>query len=158
MSISLELIEKLKEKVNISYADAKEALEKCNGDLVDALIYLEKENKIKAEPEAPGSCGEKKTSGFWEATKRGIKRCNDTRVVISKNDDTILNISLTIFIILGLVATPFVLVVLLLLLFTGHRFRVRTAEFNETKINKTFDNISDAATKVTDKVTEIINK
>lgn len=152
MSISLELIEKLKEKVNISYADAKEALEKCNGDLVDALIYVEKENKIKAAPE------EKKTSGFWDTIKRGVKRCNATRLVISKNDETILNISLTIFIILGLIATPFVLVLLLLLLFTGHKFRVKTAEFNEAKINKTFDDISDAASKVTDKVTEIINK
>lgn len=152
MSISLELIEKLKEKVNISYADAKEALEKCNGDLVDALIYLEKENKIKAAPE------EKKSSGFWDKVKRGVKRCNDTRLVISKKDETVLNISLTIFIILGLIATPFVLFVILLLLFTGHRFRVKTADFDEAKINQTFDDISDAASKVTDKVTEIINK
>jgi len=153
MSISLELIEKLKEKVNISYSDAKEALEKCNGDLVDALIYVEKENKIKAA--APE---EKKSSGFWKTIKKWVKRCNDTRLVISKEDDTVLNISMTIFIILAIIATPFVFVALLLLLFTGHKFRVKTADFDEAKINKTFDDISDAASKVTDKVTEIINK
>jgi hypothetical protein len=151
MSISLELIEKLKEKVNISYADAKEALEKCNGDLVDALIYLEKENKIKTAPE------EKKTSGFWATIKKWVKRSNNTRFIISKKDETVLNLSMTIFIILAIIATPFVLVGLLLALFTGHKFRVKTDDFNEEKINKTFDDISDAASKVTDKVTEIIN-
>ena len=152
MSISLELIEKLKEKVNISYADAKEALEKCNGDLVEALIYVEKENKIKAVPE------EKKSSGFWDTVKRWVKRGNDTRLVISKNAETVLNLSLTIFIILAIIATPFVFVALLLLLFTGHKFRLKTAGCDETKINKTFDDISAAASKVTDKVTELINK
>jgi hypothetical protein len=35
---------------------------------------------------------------------------------------------------------------------------VKTADFDEAKINQTFDGISDAASKVTDKVTEIINK
>lgn len=152
MSISLELIEKLKEKVNISYADAKEALEKCNGDLLDALIYLEKEDKIKAEPK------ENKSSGFWNAIKKWVKRGNDTRLVISKNDETVLNISLTLFIILAIVVTPFVLIALLIALFTGHKFRLKTTCCNETKINKTFDDISFAASKVTDKVTGLINK
>lgn len=152
MSISLELIEKLKEKVNISYADAKEALEKCNGDLLEALIYVEKENKIKSDP------GENKSSGFWKAFKRGVKRCNDTRLVISKNAETVLNISLTIFIILTIFATPFVFVALLLALFTGHKFRLKTTCCDEMKINKTFDDISNAASKVTDKVSELINK
>lgn len=152
MSISLELIEKLKEKVNISYADAKEALEKCNGDLLEALIYVEKENKIKADPR------ENKSSGFGDTLKRGVKRCNDTRLVISKNDETVLNLSLTIFIILAIVAAPFVFFALLLALFTGHKFRVKTTGCEETRINKTFDDISAAASKVTDKVTELINK
>lgn len=152
MSISLELIEKLKEKVNISYADAKEALEKCNGDLVDALIYVEKENKIKATPE------ENKSPGFWDTVKKWVKRCNDTRLVISKNTETVLNLSLTIFIILAIIATPFVFIALLLALFTGHRFRLKATGCDETNINKTFDDISTAASKVTDKVTELINK
>jgi hypothetical protein len=152
MSISLELIEKLKKKVNISYADAKEALEKCNGDLVDALIYLEKEDKIKADPQ------EKKSSGFLNTVKEWIKRGNDTRLVISKNDETVVNISLTIFIILAIIATPVVIIALLLLLFTGHKFRMKITGCDETQINRTFDDISAAAVKVTDKVTEIINK
>lgn len=152
MSISLELIEKLKEKVNVSYEDAKEALEKCNGDLVDALIYLEKGDKIKAVPQ------ENKSSGFWNTVKKWIKRGNDTRLVISKKDETILNTSINIFLLLAIFATPVVLIALLLLLFTGHKFRLKSAGCDDMEINRTFDDISAAASKVTDKVTELVNK
>ena len=36
-----EKVEKLRERANISYAEAKEALEKSNGDLLDAMACLE---------------------------------------------------------------------------------------------------------------------
>ena len=41
MEITLEMAERLKEKANVSYAQAKEALEYSGGNLLDALIYLE---------------------------------------------------------------------------------------------------------------------
>lgn len=46
MEITLELVERLKEKANISYAQAKEALEYSGGNLLDALIYLEEKGTI----------------------------------------------------------------------------------------------------------------
>lgn len=152
MSISLELIEKLKEKANISYAEAKEALEKCNGDLLEALINLEKENKIKADPK------NSKASGFWATVKKWVKRCNETRLVISKNNETIVNLSLSIVILLTIFAAPIVFIALLAALFTGHRFRLEKTGCDEMKINQTFDNISTAASKITDQVTGLINK
>ena len=42
MSVNLELIDELRKRANVSYEDARDALEKCNGDMVEALIYLEK--------------------------------------------------------------------------------------------------------------------
>ncbi len=48
--IDLELVEKLREKTNISYEEAKETLEKTNGDLLEAVIYLEKQGKISPPP------------------------------------------------------------------------------------------------------------
>ena len=41
----LEKAEKLREKANVSFAEAKEALEKSGGDILDALIYLENQGK-----------------------------------------------------------------------------------------------------------------
>ena len=41
-----EKVEKLREKANVSYEEAKAALEKCNWDLLDAIVLLEREGKI----------------------------------------------------------------------------------------------------------------
>ena len=38
---------KIREKTGVSYEDAKSALEACNYDLLDAIVYLEKLGKIK---------------------------------------------------------------------------------------------------------------
>lgn len=152
MSISLELIEKLKERANVSYAEAKEALEKCNGDLLEALIDLEKENKIRKDPSTS------KTAGFWAAIKRWVKTGNETHLIISRNNETVVNLSLTIFIILTFLAAPIVCVALLAALFTRHKFHLQKTDCADLKINKTLDDISAAASKVTDQVTELINK
>ena len=46
MEITLELVERLKEKADVSYTQAKEALEYSGGNLLDALIYLEEKGAI----------------------------------------------------------------------------------------------------------------
>ena len=53
MDITLERVERLREKADVSYAQAKEALEYSGGDLLDALIYLEEEGAI---PRPEGGC------------------------------------------------------------------------------------------------------
>ncbi len=153
MSISLELIEKLKERANISYAEAKQALEKCNGDLVEALIYLEKEDKIKA-PQKEG----KAPSSFWASVKRLVKTCNETKLVISKNNETVINLSLTIVLLVIIFAAPIAFVGLLAALFTRHKMRVEKPGCADMKVNKTFDDISSAVSKVSDQVVEVFNQ
>ena len=41
----LEKVEKLREKANVTFAEAKEALDAANGDILEALILLEKQGK-----------------------------------------------------------------------------------------------------------------
>ena len=41
MEITLEQVERLREKAGVSYGQAKQALEYSGGNLLDALIYLE---------------------------------------------------------------------------------------------------------------------
>ena len=45
-----EMVEKLRQKANISYEEAKNALELNDWDLLDALVYLEGQNKINHGP------------------------------------------------------------------------------------------------------------
>ena len=46
--VTLEQVEKLCEKANISYDEARKVLEKTEGDLLEAVVLLEKEGKIEA--------------------------------------------------------------------------------------------------------------
>ena len=49
MEITLEQVERLREKAPVSYAQAKRALEYSGGNLLDALIYLEEQGAIPRE-------------------------------------------------------------------------------------------------------------
>jgi len=44
----LEKVEKLRERANVTFAEAKAALDNCGGDILDALIYLENQGKVTA--------------------------------------------------------------------------------------------------------------
>lgn len=43
----LEKVERLRERANVSYEEAREALEASDWDLLDAMVYLEKKGKVK---------------------------------------------------------------------------------------------------------------
>lgn len=43
--ITIELVEKLQQRADVTYEEAKSALEKCDGDILEALISLEQEGK-----------------------------------------------------------------------------------------------------------------
>ncbi len=44
---NLEKVEKIREKTGVTYEAAKEALEASNYDVLDAIVYLEKNGKVK---------------------------------------------------------------------------------------------------------------
>jgi len=46
MKVTIEKVDKLVERADVSYEVAKEALETANGDLLDAVIILEREGKL----------------------------------------------------------------------------------------------------------------
>jgi len=153
MTISLELLESLRDRAHVSYEEAKEALDKCNCDLVEALIYLEKQNKIK-EPQKET----KAASGFFATVKKLIKSCNETKLIVSKNGNTIIDLALTIVILITVFAAPITLFGLIAALFTSHKIRLEKPGCEDMKINKTLDDIATAASKVSDQVVEAVNK
>jgi hypothetical protein len=153
MAVSLELIEILRERANVSYEEAKEALEKCNNDVVEALIYLEKQDRIK-KPSAE-TCSQ---SGCFTTIKKLIKTCNITKLIISKDGNTIIDLPLTIVILATIIMPPLTVIGLLAALFTNHKIRLEKPGCSDMKINQTLDNISSAASKVSEQVVDVINK
>lgn len=148
MSINLEQIEALRERANVSYGEAKEALETCNGDLVEALIYLEKNNKIKSE-----RCSAK-SMGVWETIKKIIRKGNSTRFVIKKHEREVLSMPVTIAVIAAIIAPPLVAVGLILALATSHRFRFESKDGEGMEINKTLDKVSEVVDNAKQKIVE----
>ena len=41
-------IEKLRQRADVSYEEARDALRACEGDLLDAMVYLERLGQAKA--------------------------------------------------------------------------------------------------------------
>lgn len=112
-NVTLEQIDKVLERFpNISYAEAKEALIIADGDIIDAIIYLEqmkKSSKLKIKAKAEEVLG-KDTEQIKDQIKEMLKKSNVIRIVIEKEDRTIMNIPITIGVI-GLALGPLVTLV-----------------------------------------------
>ena len=148
MQITLEQIDLLKKRANVGYREAKEALEKCNGDIVEALAYLEEENRIK--PEGMNI----KNSSFFTSIKNFISKLNKIKVIITKNDKTVLDIPSTIAIILTIVATPFVIASLIIAVVLGCKIKFRKDTGEGYPINSTIEKVSDKVSSVTNKIVD----
>jgi hypothetical protein len=77
-----EKVEALREKANVSYEDAKAAMEACNYDMLDAMIYLEKQGKVNSGSTASytTSSGTETSQEFEEAQKSYEDSCQRTTV------------------------------------------------------------------------------
>lgn len=79
---NLEKVEQLRERTGVSYEDAKNALDACNYDMLDALVYLEKLDKIKAPATGFYSAlpNGSQSGEFTEAQENYNKSCNKESV------------------------------------------------------------------------------
>lgn len=60
----LEKVDKLRERANVSYEEAKEALEASNWDLLDAMVYLEKHGKAEPPEQETASSASQETPQY----------------------------------------------------------------------------------------------
>lgn len=89
MNIDLEKIDQVIERTGISYKEAKEALEKNDGDVLEAIIYLEeKSSTIGSFAQNVEGKGEK----LLEKLKELIKEGNINKITIKKDDEILANI------------------------------------------------------------------
>lgn len=108
--ITLEKVDMVRERTKVTYAEAKEALEACDGDVLEALIYIEKNNKDKIA--VSNSCndfkGDCKTAISIEELKAWFKELiakgNVTRIKIKKDDEELVDIPVTAGIAAGVIA------------------------------------------------------
>jgi DNA-binding Lrp family transcriptional regulator len=93
MDITLEKIDVIRERTGVTYKQAKEALDRNNGDVVEAIIELEEGTKAKQGKwtETVNVAGSEVIDRIKELVKQG----NVTKVRIKKDDSVILDIPVT---------------------------------------------------------------
>ncbi|OFI07175.1 hypothetical protein CLOACE_03660 [Clostridium acetireducens DSM 10703] len=84
--INLEKIDIIRERTGVNYSEAKEALEVCNGNVVDALIYIE-QNKKSGMENLYATKDE-----FINWLKDIVKKGNVNRIRIKKDNRLIVDI------------------------------------------------------------------
>ena len=100
MEITLENVELVKDRTGVTYKEAKEALEANDGNVVDAIIAIE--SAIEAGNK---SWVKEDATLVVDKIKAAVKKGNVSKIVISKDDDVLLNLPLNISII-GAVIAP----------------------------------------------------
>ncbi len=100
MEITLEKIELVKDRTGVTYKEAKEALEGADGNVVDAIIAIEETIDQKSSKKI-GAQGEALIAKMKEVVKKG----NISKILVTRDGDTIINIPLTVGV-LGTVVAP----------------------------------------------------
>lgn len=98
--ITLEKIDIIRERTGVSYTEAKEALEVSQGNVVDALIYIEQSKKTTMDNIYTTK------DEFLDWLKDLVKKGNINRIKIKKDDKVIVDIPVNA----GIAATLTVLV------------------------------------------------
>ena len=139
MEITLEKIELVKDRTGVSYREAKEALEKNSGNVVDAIIYIE--DSVNGENfDYNNAEGKDVISKLKEIVAKG----NATKILIKKDDKVVVNIPVNAGII-GSVVAPWGMIAGLVAAF-GFRCRIEVVKEDGKSIN-----INDKADKIYDK-------
>lgn len=173
-----EKVEKLREKANISYEEAKAVLEACNWDMLDAIVYLEKQGKMNGpkdtsytthyqEPEhfdKNASQYNEEKSSFKDSLRKFFKWCgkiikkgNTHYFDITRKGENILSIPITLFIIIILLAFWAVIVLLIVGLFFGFRYHFRGPELKADSINHAMDKASETAENIKNDIKDGFN-
>ena len=156
-----EMVEKLRQKANVTYEEAKAALEASDWDILDALVLLESEGKVKDAEKAPAFTTQEKkreaadknqaretfSSGWaklWALLKKLFQKGNANQFVITRNGQELLSMPITVLALLVLVLWPGSMFVLFIALFFGARYSFRGPDISG-KVNATMKSAMDKA-------------
>ncbi len=150
-----EMVEELVNKANISYQEAKDALETADWNMLEAMLMLEKAGRVNA------SCCSAKKSGSFKAccgkfasSVHGfIRKCNSNNFIVSRDGKSVITLPITLALIIILISCEFSLPIMILALFFGFRYSFIGPDFaNGCKANNIMAKASSAAESVKNSV------
>ena len=164
----LEKVEKLRQRANVSYEDAKMALEENDWDLLDAMVYLEQLGKVEApnntsystsyeeQPQylsVPDTINSQDTTGHdgFSKLKRLVKKLwkksKENYFRVERNGEEVIKMPVWAFVLILLSAWVFSLVVMVIALFFGCRYSF-CGKDDLSGINDVMDKAGNFAEKV----------
>ena len=171
---TLDQVEKLRAMANITYEEAKIALEATNGDLLEAIIYLEKQGKITS-PAGGGYYSSQKSSdstdqmfneACWEKHKHChhhgktfgaflkkvgkfcldlFQRGNSNSFEVLKGEESKATVPVTVLALMLIFAFWITIPLIILGLFFGFRYRFHGPDFRGNTVNDAMNSAADAA-------------
>ena len=158
MDITLEKVDKVKERTGVSYSEAKEALEISNGSVLDAIIFLNENMEYNKKTE---TIDELKV---W--LKDLINKGNVTRIKVSKDGKKLVDVPVNAGIAAGVIAIvipPILAFVVVAAVVTQVTIEITKADgsvevvnkYISAAVNEAKDKASDFADKVKEKVQDV---
>lgn len=157
MEITLEKVDQVRERTGVTYAEAKYALEVSNGDVLEAIIYIE--NIKEQDAEVNNKFKAESMDEFKNWLKDLINKGNVTRIRISKDEKEIVDVPVNAGIAAGVIAIIFP-AILAFVVIAGVVTQIKieitkadgTVEVVNKYISKAVEDIKDAASGVAEKV------
>ncbi len=166
---NFEKVERLVEKANVSYEDAKQALEEAGGDLLDAMIILERRGKVRG-PEKPEYVSGPEQKSEYQDVSEAVKESSrtekgaafkgvggffrrtfrylvDNSLRLSRNGALLVNIPLWAAALIILFTWEFIWIAIVISLFFGFRYAIEGKDDSGT-VNKVLNQASNIADDV----------
>ncbi len=173
---TMEQVEKLKEKANVSYEEARAALDACGDDILEAMIYLERQGKAKSSPDGGYYCSRQeepenetadedsrndtqKGETFSQLAGRFLRWCgrivekgNRNSFEVRREDRTVIAVPVTALVLLVIFAFWFTVPLVIVGLFFGCRYYFKGPDLESTGVNHMMDSAAGAAENLKNEV------
>ncbi|MGF6375814.1 hypothetical protein M2140_000884 [Clostridiales Family XIII bacterium PM5-7] len=176
----LEKVEKIREKTGVTYEAAKEALDATDGDVLDAIVYLEANGKIK-EPEVKVYSTKEDTASeevkeaakqyqtqqedFGGLVRRFLKWCGsiikkgcENFFIVSRYNEEIMTVPVIVLVLVLLLMFWCIFPLMIVGLFFGFKYSFRGAIAQSVDVNKACDIAADACESMKQEFKQGMNK
>ena len=172
---NLDKVEKLRERADISYDEARAVLEECEWDLHDAVIKLEEQGKISSEgrgeystkvgssdsPKNPQELAEsynsynenrKNEKSFFKTFSDGVKyiarKGCENEFIVKKHGRQMFSIPVLLFAILIIAFFWCILILMLIGLFFGFSYNFSGPDLGKKSVNDAMNKATEAAENI----------
>jgi len=169
-----EKVEKIVEKTGVSFEEAKEALTAAGDDLLDAVIYLEKQGKVKspkmdhyttsaeeqnvskefeqAQSTYEDSCKQSRFKesmhSFWERVRELFQKSCEYQFRVEKEDKELFSVPVILFLVAAVLAFWLVLILLIVGLFCNCRYSFQGVKPTTIDINGMCDKAAETCENI----------